>query len=122
MTNLVLFLAIVQIESGGNDNAIGDNGRAIGPAQIRAKVIRDVNRFYKTRFTLRDAKNRKTAFSIFNSYLWIYATPERLGRAVTDIDRARIWNGGPAGWRKPTTLPYAKKVQQALVQLNNNNK
>jgi hypothetical protein len=44
----------------------------------------------------------------------IYAKPERLGRTVTDEDRARIWNGGPTGYKRKTTKGYWGKVQKHL--------
>jgi hypothetical protein len=34
--------------------------------------------------------------------------------AVTDEQKARIWNGGPGGMRKKTTLAYWRKVQEAM--------
>ena len=34
--------------------------------------------------------------------------------AVTDEQRARIWNGGPRGMSKAATLPYWAKVQKEL--------
>lgn len=114
MTNLLLFAAIVQIESGGNNLAIGDNGRAIGPAQIRTVALRDVNKHFGTRYKHRDMTNRAIAQFVFNAYLWIYATPARIGRAVTDLDRARIWNGGPAGWRRRDTFLYGKRVTRLM--------
>ena len=34
-----------------------------------------------------------------------------------DEARARIWNGGPQGYRKKATLKYWKKVQIALTKI-----
>ena len=114
MTNLLLIAAIIQIESGGNNLAVGDHGRAIGALQIQSHVVRDVNKFFGTSYSHAQMTNRAIAQFVFNAYLWIYATPARLGRAVTDIDRMRIWNGGPNGWRRRTTLCYVKKVIHKL--------
>ena len=44
----------------------------------------------------------------------IYATEKRLGRPVTDQDRARIHNGGPNGWKSPATIGYWSKVKKFL--------
>ena len=33
---------------------------------------------------------------------------------VTDEDRARIWNGGPNGYKKQATVKYWKKVKEHL--------
>lgn len=36
--------------------------------------------------------------------------------AVTDEQKARIWNGGPRGMSKQSTAPYWTKVRKALTQ------
>lgn len=112
MTNALLLAAIVAIESGGNDHARGDHGTAFGAYQASAAAIRDVNRAHGTHYTTRDMTNRAAATFVFNGYVNLYATPERLGRPVTDEDRARIWNGGPDGWRRRATLPYLRKFRR----------
>ncbi len=112
-TNAALAALIIGIESGGNNMAVGDGGRSIGPLQIQAAVVADVNRRFKTSFTHAGMTNRADAVAVFDRYLWIYAQPQRIGRDVTDEDRARIWNGGPNGWRKPTTDAYAAKFIKA---------
>lgn len=98
----------------GNDNAIGDKGlknQAYGPLQIRQPVVDDVNRVCGTRYTAQDALgNRPLSIWMFNEYMRIYATQKRLGRPVTDQDRARIWNGGPNGWQSPATAAYYPKI------------
>ncbi|NBW21233.1 MAG: hypothetical protein EBR82_76055, partial [Caulobacteraceae bacterium] len=94
-----LLAALLAVESGGNNHAIGDHGRAIGALQIHAAVVADVNRIHGTRYTHAGMARRSDAVAVATLYLGTYATRERLGRAVTDADRARIWNGGPDGWR-----------------------
>ena len=108
-----LLAALLAVESGGNDRAVGDHGRAIGALQIHAAVVRDVNRIHGTRYTHAGMVRRRDAVKVATLYLGTYATRERLGRAVTDADRARIWNGGPDGWRKAATLGYAERVRGA---------
>lgn len=109
-----LIAALTQVESNGKANAIGDSGRAKGILQVWQVVIVDVNRAYGTRYTHDDAFNPVAARDICRKYIDLYATSKRLGRAVTDEDRARIWNGGPSGWKKPSTLKYWAKVKAAL--------
>jgi hypothetical protein len=108
-----LLAALLAVESGGNDRAIGDHGRAVGALQIHAAVVRDVNRIHGTRYTHAGMVRRRDAVAVATLYLGTYATQERLGRAVTDADRARIWNGGPNGWRKAATVGYAERVRRA---------
>ena len=45
MNYSALISAIMAVESGGRDQAIGDGGRALGPLQIHKAVVVDVNRF-----------------------------------------------------------------------------
>ena len=108
-TNALLIAALIKIESSGNDLAIGDQGKARGPLQVRQEVLHDVNRTFGTRYKLDQMHDRQKAAEVFDRYQWIYARPEKLGRKVTDTDRARIWNGGPMGWKRDATLQYAKK-------------
>ncbi len=112
-TNAALAALIIGIESGGNNLAVGDGGRSIGPLQIQASVVADVNRRFKTSFTHAGMTNRSDAIAVMDGYLWIYAQPSRLGRGVTDEDRARIGCGGPNGLRKRTTDAYAAKFIKA---------
>ena len=111
--NPTLLAALLAVESGGNDHAIGDHGRAVGALQIHAAVVDDVNRIHGTRYTHAGMVRRRDAVAVATLYLGTYATRERLGRAVTDSDRARIWNGGPDGWRRAATLGYAERVRRA---------
>lgn len=110
--------ALIQVESGGDDNAVGDKNlanHAYGCLQIREPVCIDVNRVYGTEHHAQDMLgNRSLSLETFERYMAIYATQKRLGRAPTDQDRARIWNGGPNGYRLAATLGYWAKVQRAM--------
>jgi hypothetical protein len=46
----------------------------------------------------------------------LWATEKKIGRPITDQDRARIWNGGPTGWKRDTTLGYWSKVKKELTR------
>ena len=117
-----LLLAIAMVESSGNPKAIGDDGLSWGLYQIRPVYVEDVNRINAQKpnwpgfpvYIHRDAFNPLTAARMVRIYLDHYATPERLGRPVTDEDRARIHNGGPNGWRKTATVGYWAKVKEAM--------
>lgn len=115
----------MEVESGGNDNAHGDIGyhnprtgaleEAFGPMQIRQPYVDDVNKVYGTNFQPAALLGRRSqSLAVFWLYMSIYATSAQLGRPVTDEDRARIHNGGPAGWKNPATLEYWNKVQAAM--------
>lgn len=106
--------ALARVESNNNPDAVGDNGKAYGLLQIWAGVVTDVNRVYGTSYVHADAFDAAKARDICRKYLDHYATEKRLGRPVTDEDRARIWNGGPTGHRKSATLKYWAKVKRVL--------
>jgi len=111
VTNAILAAALILIETGGNDRAVGDHGKALGPLQIHAEVVADVNRAFRAHYEHRRMTNRAEAVQVLDRYLALYATPQRIGRGVTNEDRARIWNGGPDGWRRRATLGYARRFR-----------
>ena len=111
--------ALIAVESGGNDHAIGDNGQAVGCLQIHPCVVEDVNRvLYAARADYRyhrlDRRFRRSSVSICRIYLSHYATKERLRREPSLEDLARIWNGGPDGYQKDGTKAYWVKVRTAM--------
>jgi hypothetical protein len=106
LTNLISALIIV--ESSGNDQAIGDQGRAIGCLQIHRAVVLDVNRITGSHYRHQDMTNRVQARAVCEAYLKHY------GRGATTEQLARKWNGGPTGDRKPATVAYWAKVQKVI--------
>lgn len=111
--NPQLLAALILVESGGNNLARGRRGE-LGALQIRAAVVADVNRHFGTRYAHSQMTNRAAAADVCSKYVALYATEARLGRPATARDIARIWNGGPDGWRRRATISYATKVEQQL--------
>lgn len=115
-----LVRALIAHESGGDDEAVGDRGleeKAYGCLQIRQPAVDDYNRWTDTAFKAEDCLgNRKLSVEICISYIDHYATPKRIGRTPTDEDKARIWNGGPNGWKKASTVEYWRKVKTKLAE------
>lgn len=118
-----LVKALIKVESGGVDTAIGDRhlkDMAYGCLQIRKPVCIDVNRTFGTALTPKMMLgNRQLSIDTFYRYMTIYATTKRLGRTPTDEDRARMWNGGPSAWRPgnalyTATTGYWGKVRKHL--------
>jgi len=101
--------ALHQVETSGRHGAIlGDNGKSLGPLQISRAYHADsrVAGSYEQVTDLAYARRVATA------YLKRYA-PQAW--AAGDVETlARVHNGGPAGARKPATLPYAEKVRRAM--------
>jgi len=108
--------ALVQVESNGKANAVGDKGRAKGILQIWDVVVSDVNRIYKTSYVHDDAFDPKKARDIANKYLtfWGKHYTKKTGKAPTYEVYARIWNGGPTGYKKEATVKYWTKVKNIL--------
>lgn len=113
-----LITALIAVESKGDDKAVGDkhlSQSAYGCLQIRQPCVDDVNRVYGTKYRAKDCLgNRALSVWICQKYLEIYATEKLIGRKPTDQDRARIWNGGPTGYKKSSTKAYWAKVKKAL--------
>lgn len=109
--------ALIAVETGGHpdpNNAVGDKGRAVGCLQIWVAVLADVNKVSPVKYSQDDRRDPEKSKQICRIYLSIYATKERIGREPTDEDRARIWNGGPSGWKLKSTKPYWEKVKKQL--------
>ena len=114
-------LALIMQESGGNDHAIGDHGASHGPLQIQKECIMDVNRYRKSKGWKQfkfpeDCYDRQKAEACLIIYTRIYANEKRVGRPPTLEDYARIWNGGPNGYKKQATLKYWDKLKKALEE------
>jgi hypothetical protein len=103
-----LIPALIRVESGGNDKAIGDSGRAVGCLQIWPVVVEDVNRLSGMAYTLKDRLDRQKSVSMARIYLLHY------GKGKNMEQTARIWNGGPRGDTKKATVEYWEKVKKEI--------
>jgi len=114
-----LLEALIQVESQGNENAVGDkhlSRPSIGILQIRPIMVREVNRILKKhkvkkKYTLEDRYSREKSIEMF--YIW------QSFHHLNDSDEviARCWNGGPRGWKRNSTLHYWDKVQSEINKL-----
>ena len=109
-----LIAVLMMIESGGNPNEIGDNGKAVGILQIHKIVIDDVNRIYGTDYRYDDRTDVKHSDSICRLYLayWGDKYEQEMDMKPSLETYARIWNGGPRGWNKKSTIKYWNKVKE----------
>ena len=115
--------AVWEVETGRCESncPAGDNGNAIGPLQIWECAFIDVQREGEV---YSDCEDLDFSLEVFQRYMKRYATEKRLGRPVTDEDRAKIWNGGPRGvWAKGKKKikldKYWAKVKNVLGNSNN---
>ena len=113
---LLLVTALIQVESGGNNAAVGDDGKALGCLQIQQCVIDDVNEIYGTHYKHKQALEREYSVWICKLYLSYYGKiyTKRTGKQPTYEILARIWNGGPHGYKKSATYKYWLKVKEEI--------
>lgn len=106
-----LFQAIVEVESHGDPDAVGDGGKSRGLAQASRAAWQDgceaLGVHWDYASGVRDARKCRRIF---------YAYTSRYG-AHSDQERARTWNGGPSGNRRKSTLPYWRKVRRAMRRM-----
>lgn len=106
----LLLSALIQIESGGNDQAKGRHGE-LGALQIKSIMVRDVNRIMGTHYAHQQVTNRAVSIFIAESYFAHY------GKHLSDESLARLWQGGPKALKRSSTRAYGKRVMQKLDAL-----
>ena len=116
----ILLPILITIESGGNDKAVGDNGRAVGCLQIHEIMVDDVNRILGAKvFDYNDRWDREASKEIARIYFRHYSKSAlKLKRSQALIMMGRQWNGGPNGHHKVATEAYGRKVLTLLVKLS----
>ena len=108
--------AIIMVESNGNDEAVGDNGNAIGCLQIWKIYHTDAVERSDIGGSYKDCYTRAYAIKVFDAYMRRYAREAWTDPKQFDAEKvARIHNGGPRGYRKDATQKYWGKV---LTELN----
>jgi hypothetical protein len=107
------FYAIGTVESGHDDNAVGDGGASIGRYQIQKAYWLDATEYDKTiggRYE--DVRNPAYARRVMVAYFKRYA--RQAWEAKDWQTLARIHNGGPRGHEKQATVKYWEKVKKEL--------
>ena len=109
-----LLAAMCEVESNGDCSKIGKVGE-IGCYQIRECYWIDaLEHDPSIGGEYEDVIDREYAEKCIYAYWDRYATEKRLGRPVTDEDRAKIHNGGPNGHKKDATMKYWNKIKKEL--------
>lgn len=114
----VLIPALIQVESGGNDSAVGDHTlvhKAYGCLQIRQPVCDDVAAIVGKHKAEEMLGDRPLSIKVCKAYLNLWVTKAKLGREPTNEDRARVWNGGPSAWKSGTKMNTATNGYWAKV-------
>lgn len=79
-----LINALIQVESAGNNKAIGDNGNAVGCLQLWESYVKSASTD-KKKFTSRDRYSRTKSIEIFKSFMDKYATSTRLDQIRNEL-------------------------------------
>ena len=110
--------ALIQIESSGKDDAIGDGGKAIGCLQIWKPYWQDATERSGIGGVYKDCFKRDYARRIAGAYFTRYAKEAWTTLGKFDAETcARIHNAGPRAMskkRKPLTDKYWAKVKKEL--------
>ena len=107
--------ALIQVESNGNDDAVGDNGNAIGCLQIWKIYHTDATERSNIGGKYLDCYTRSYSILVFDAYMRRYARSAWTDPLKFDAEKvARIHNGGPRGYKKKATEKYWKKVLTEL--------
>ena len=88
--------ALIEVETHGDNNAVGDNGKAFGVLQTHLEVILDVNKIYGVVFLNEDRLDIYKSRVICVLYVTWYCRFERIGREATSQDYALCWHYGPS--------------------------
>jgi soluble lytic murein transglycosylase-like protein len=101
-----VILILMLVESGGDPNAVGDGGQAIGVLQIHPIMVEDVNRIYGAPvFSDNDRWDVEASKEMARIYLGHYC------EGMTQEPMLRCWPGGPDGWQQDCTLPYLERCR-----------
>jgi len=111
MSDLESAIWMVETSQCPGDCPAGDGGNALGPLQIWECAWTDVA---KEGESYSDCENLDYSLEVFRRYTARYATEKRLGHPPTAEDKARIWNGGPNGYKKTSTVKYWNKVNKEM--------
>ena len=104
------------VESKNGKYLKGKNGE-FGPYQMKRIVIDDVNRILGTKiYKYEDAMDEQKSRDICEFYITYWA--EKAGMEHNIETMARIWNGGPGGYKKKSTIKYWNKIKEVLYVNN----
>ena len=117
---LQLLLALIQVESGGLETALGDGNRAYGILQIHQIMAEDCSRISGNTYKHKDAFNPEIAKEMFFIYTTHYVKHihRTTDHTCTIEDIAILWNAGYSGWQKGRGKGYWRRVRLELDKMN----
>jgi hypothetical protein len=112
-----LFLSMAQKESYRNPDTRNASEDAVGYLQIRPVMVDDVNRILgHHEFDYSDRWDVDASYRMFVIFMDYYGSiyQRNTGNPPTDEIRARMWNGGPKGYAKKSTISYWRDVERIM--------
>lgn len=102
---MLLWKSVVKVESNNGLYLFNELENAVGVAQIRPIMIKEVNNLLGyDKYSHEQAWDSLTSFNIFKDFQQHF-NPE------FDLERgSRLWNGGRSGMEKESTLIYYAKI------------
>jgi len=109
---------IAQVESAGNNQAVGDSGRAIGKFQIWELYWKDGTDYLGVNWPYSEAQDPQKAEKVVKAYLTRYGNhyQKTTGKKATMEILASIHCAGPDGWKQmnePKVKAYINKIKKA---------
>lgn len=106
MTIIKLITILIFIESGGDPQAIGDGGRAVGILQIHPIMVRECNRLAgEERWTLADRQSPSESKNMAATFISYHRKRGKSWRSI-----AEGWNSGIPG--RPALPRYKEKLDK----------
>ena len=119
----LLFMILVQIESGGDKYAVG-TANDIGIVQITPIYLKDVNIILKEeRYTLQDRYDVKKSREMVNIYMKHYGADTIRSKKLSMLDKmlrlGSYHRGGPRGFKKQSKelKRYRRKIKREYYKL-----
>lgn len=104
---------ICQIESGCKDSISGENGRGKGRFGIYEIAVKGSGLMDLLGYTHNDMFDEQKSNHVFWAMMGIFLHQywHKHGKPAKYEDLARMWSGGPDGYKKKATLKYLQKFR-----------
>lgn len=117
MTAITFIIAVlITIESGGDVNAVGDNGKSVGCLQIQKVMVDEVNRISGSSYSYDDRYNYSKSIEMCKVFLLhqIDRYEKRHGYKPTAEELACSWQSGSIF--KQSSKDYKVKVRNEIIK------
>jgi hypothetical protein len=120
MELLKIMAVLIMVESGGDKDAIGDDGLAFGILQMHQAYVQDAAQWARMDWKHSDAFDPSKAEDMFLAYMGRYAKQQKKPKGMSYAEFvSRIHNGGPRGYMKTATDSYWGKVNKIIASQTN---